>query len=397
MDYEKHLHEERAKAYESAKEILDRAANESRSLDATERESVDRAFSHMDELKARIDDMRSLAAREQEIASATSAHEEARTVSAPVADAPMSDNDMIRSLYRGEVRTVNFEQRDVTTGSTGAPVPTSFYDEVILLAREVGPMLRVSTVLNTSSGETLQIPSLSAYSTGTITTEGNTIGESDPTLNSFVELGAYKYSFLTQVSTELLEDSAVDITSLMASNVGNALGYAVNSALTTGDGSSKPKGVVAAAGSGVTGGTGVSGQFTYANLIDLIYSTDAAARALPGFAVMASTSAIVDMRTLQDGAGNFIFSPSLDQATADRVVGYPLIENPAMAAVATSAKSVIAGHMPSYYVRQVGGIRLDRSDDYAFADGLVTFRATFRVDGDLPQSSHIKYFAGAAS
>jgi HK97 family phage major capsid protein len=309
----------------------------------------------------------------------------------------MSDNDMIRSLYRGEVRTVNFEQRDVTTGSTGAPVPTSFYDEVILLAREVGPMLRVSTVLNTSSGETLQIPSLSAYSTGTITTEGNTIGESDPTLNSFVELGAYKYSFLTQVSTELLEDSAVDITSLMASNVGNALGYAVNSALTTGDGSSKPKGVVAAAGSGVTGGTGVSGQFTYANLIDLIYSTDAAARALPGFAVMASTSAIVDMRTLQDGAGNFIFSPSLDQATADRVVGYPLIENPAMAAVATSAKSVIAGHMPSYYVRQVGGIRLDRSDDYAFADGLVTFRATFRVDGDLPQSSHIKYFAGAAS
>lgn len=396
MDYIKHMQEERAKAYESAKDVLDRAAAESRSLDATERESVDRAFAHMDELKARIDDVRALAEREAEVAAATAEHAEARTVSQPVAEV-RDDNEMIRALYRGEVRSVNFEQRDVTKGSTGAPVPTSFYDEVILLAREVGPMLRVSTVLNTSSGETLQIPSLSAYSTGTITTEGNTIGESDPTLNAFVELGAFKYSFLTQVSTELLEDSAVDITGLMASNVGNALGYAVNSALTTGDGSSKPKGVVAAAGSGVTGGTGVAGAFTYPNLIDLIYSTDAAARALPGFAVMASTSAIVDMRTLQDGAGNYIFSPSLDQATADRVLGYPLIENPAMAAVATSAKSVIAGHMPSYYVRQVGGIRLDRSDDYAFADGLVTFRATFRVDGDLPQSSHIKYFAGGAS
>jgi HK97 family phage major capsid protein len=112
---------------------------------------------------------------------------------------------------------------------------------------------------------------------------------------------------------------------------------------------------------------------------------------------MAATSAIVDMRTLQDGAGNFVFSPTLDAATADRVLGYPLIENPAMAAVGTSAKSVIAGHMPSYFVRQVGGIRLDRSDDYAFADGLVTFRATFRVDGDLPQTSHIKYFIGGAS
>ena len=395
MDYIKHMQEERAKAYESAKEVLDRAASESRSLDATERESVDRAFAHMDELKARIDDVRALAEREAEIAQATQQHVEARTVSAPVAEV-RDDNELIRSLYRGEVRSVNFEKRDVTKGSTGAPVPTSFYDEVILLAREVGPMLRVATVLNTTSGETLQIPSLSAYSTGTITTEANTIGESDPTMNAFVELGAFKYSFLTQVSTELLEDAGVDITGLIAANVGNALGYAVNSALTTGDGSNKPKGVVAAAGSGVAGTT-TGGLFTYENLISLIYSTDAAARALPGFAVMGSTSAIVKMRTLTDPSGNYVFSPSLDAATADRVLGYPLIENPAMAAVGTSAKSVIAGHMPSYFVRQVGGIRLDRSDDFAFAAGLVTFRATFRVDGDLPQTSHIKYFIGHAS
>ena len=395
MDYIKHMQEERAKAYESAKEVLDRAASESRSLDATERESVDRAFAHMDELKARIDDVRALAEREAEIAQATEQHVEARTVSAPVAEV-RDDNDLIRSLYRGEVRSVNFEKRDVTKGSTGAPVATGFYDEVILLAREVGPMLRVATVLNTTSGETLQIPSLSAYSTGTITTEGNTIGESDPTMNAFVELGAFKYSFLVQTSTELLEDSAVDITGLIAANVGNALGYAVNSALTTGDGNSKPKGVVAAAGSGVAGTT-TGGLFTYENLISLIYSTDAAARALPGFAVMGSTSAIVKMRTLTDPSGNYVFSPSLDAATADRVLGYPLIENSAMASVGTSAKSVIAGHMPSYFVRQVGGIRLDRSDDFAFANGLVTFRATFRVDGDLPQPSHIKYFIGNAS
>jgi HK97 family phage major capsid protein len=48
-------------------------------------------------------------------------------------------------------------------------------------------------------------------------------------------------------------------------------------------------------------------------------------------------------------------------------------------------------------VRQVGGIRLDRSDDFAFSDDLVTFRATFRVDGGLPQTSHVKYFVGGAS
>jgi Predicted phage phi-C31 gp36 major capsid-like protein len=206
VDYIKNMQEERAKAYESAKDVLDRAASESRSLDATERESVDRAFAHMDELKARIDDMRALSEREAEIAEATAAHAEARTVSAPVVE-ERNDSDVLRSLARGEMRSYNFEQRDVTNSSTGAPTPTSFYDEVILLAREIGPMLRVSTVLNTAGGEKLQIPSLSAYSTGTVTSEGSTIGESDPTFNSFIELGAFKYSFLTQISNELLEDS----------------------------------------------------------------------------------------------------------------------------------------------------------------------------------------------
>jgi HK97 family phage major capsid protein len=84
-------------------------------------------------------------------------------------------------------------------------------------------------------------------------------------------------------------------------------------------------------------------------------------------------------------------------ATPDRILGVPLIENPAMAAIAASAKSVIYGHMPSYYVRTVGGIRLDRSDDFAFSSDLVTFRCTFRVDGDLPQTSHVKYLVGAAT
>jgi hypothetical protein len=39
-------------------------------------------------------------------------------------------------------------------------------------------MLETSTILNTASGENLQIPSLSTYSTGTVTSEGAAIGES---------------------------------------------------------------------------------------------------------------------------------------------------------------------------------------------------------------------------
>lgn len=397
-DYIKTQLEERVRAFESAKEIIDRAQGENRSLDATEQESVDRAMEDMDRRGAIVADMRALDAREAEVRAAVANHAEARAVveiAKPVSD----DTDTIRSLARGEIRSATFEKRDVTKSSTGAPVPTSFYDQVIMLARATGPMLAVSTELATAGGENLQIPRLSTYSTGTVNSEAATFGESDPAFASFITLSAHKYGFLTQVSRELLEDSGVDVLSLLATNCGNALGFVVNTALTTGTGTVEPTGIVTASGSGLIGGTGLStvGAFTYTNLVNLAYSTDAAARALPGFGYMANGSSIAKMRLLTDTAGNFVFQPSMAEATPDRVLGFPLYENPAMASVAASAKSVIAGHFPSYYVRTVGGIRLDRSDDFAFSADLVTFRCSYRVDGNLPQTAHVKHFVGAAT
>ena len=399
MDVLKAQYEARAKDLEIAKAIVDTCATEDRAMTVDERLSFDRANEEFSRRTKMIDEIKAMSAHEAEVRSAQAGHEdEIRPVNAPE-DRSINDVETIRSLARGEIRSAEFaaERRDVTKGSTGAPVPTSFYDQVIMLARAVGPMLSVGTTLNTASGENLQIPRLSTYSTGTVNSEAATLGESDPAFSAFITLGAFKYGFLTQVSRELLEDSGVNVLDLLAMNCGNALGFAVNTALTTGTDTTEPNGIVTAAGSGITGGTGVSGAFTYANLVSLYYSLDPAARALPGTGFMAKGSSIAAMRTLQDGNGGFVFQPSMSESTPDRVLGVPLIENPAMAAAATSAKSVIAGHFPSYYVRTVGGIRLDRSDDFAFSSDLVTFRCTFRVDGDLPQTSHVKYFIGAAS
>lgn len=399
MDVLKAQYEARAKDLEVAKAIVDTCATEDRAMTVDERLSFDRANEEFSRRTKMIDEIKAMAAHEAEVRSAQAGHEdEIRPVNAPEARS-LNDVETIRSLARGEIRSAEFaaERRDVTKGSTGAPVPTSFYDQVIMLARAVGPMLSVGTTLNTASGENLQIPRLSTYSTGTVNSEAAPLGESDPAFSAFITLNSFKYGFLTQVSSELLNDSGINVLDLLAMNCGNALGFAVNTALTTGTDTTEPNGIVTAAGSGVTGGTGVAGAFTYANLVSLYYSLDPAARALPGTGFMAKGSSIAAMRTLQDGNGGFVFQPSMSESTPDRVLGVPLIENPAMAAAATSAKSVIAGHFPSYYVRTVGGIRLDRSDDFAFSSDLVTFRCTFRVDGDLPQTSHVKYFIGAAS
>ena len=395
-DYIRQQAEARAKAWEEAKALLDSAAAEKRDLSAEENQTYDRIMADLDQRSQVMETMKAQADREERAAEAMKGFE--AQVKPAVASVPeINEAELIRSLARGEIRSHSFEKRDVTKGSTGAPVPTSFYDQVIMLARHVGPMLETSTILNTAGGENLQIPSLSAYSTGTVSSEAALIGESDPTFNAFKTLGAYKYSFLTQISREMVEDAGVDILGFLAQQTGNALGYAVNGALTTGTGTVQPTGIVTAAGSGITGGTGVTGAFTADNLIDLVYSVDTAGRTLPGTGWQMNAQSIAAVRKLKDSAGQYLFSPSLSADARDLLLGYPIYENPAMASPATSAKSVIFGHLPSYFARTVGGLRLDRSDDYAFANDLISFRATLRVDGNLIQTSHVKYFAGAAS
>ena len=392
-DYINRQHELRQAAWHEAKHLLDTAGAEKRDLTAEEQEKYDRISADLDTRGAIIEQLK---ADEERAARLDAAAAELRTDEAPAGDD--TDAETIRAMARGEVRSFNFEKRDVLTSSTGSPIPTSFYDAVILKARLVGPMLDVPTQLNTTSGETIQVPSLSSYSSSaTVTAQGANFSESDPTFNSFVNLGAFKYGFLIQVSREMIEDSGVDLLGFLADQVGNGLGYNVQNALTVGTGTVQPQGIVTAAGSGITGGTGVSGAFTADNLIDLYYSLDGAARLLPGVGWMMNGASIGAVRKLKDTAGNYIFSPAADGNQRDLLLGREVYENPHVASAATSAKSVIAGHMPSFMVRSVGGIRLDRSDDFAFNADLVTFRASMRVDGALPQSSHIKYFIGGAS
>ena len=377
----------RNRAWNEAKSILDKAAAEKRDLSAEEEQTYGRISKELEDRAATIAKLRDDESRELRMDAAT---REIADQVRPMSAAPVADDIAhIRSLVMNEKRSHNFERRDILKSSTGSPVPTSFYDQVIMKARLIAPVLQTSTVLNTTGGENIQIKSLSTYSVGTVTGEGSAIGESDPVFNNFITLGAYKYSFLVQLSNELLEDSGVDILGFMADQVGNALGYAVGSALTVGTGTDMPKGIVAASSVGGTAGTATA--FTADNLIDLLYSLDGAARNLPGVGWMMNGKSVGAVRKLKDTAGNYVFQPSLAMDSPDMLLGKPIYENPSMVDVATTTKSVIVGHLPSYYVRTVGGLRLDRSDDFAFSSNLVTFRATFRVDGNLPQTSHIKH------
>lgn len=393
-EYLKRQTELRVNAWEEAKHLLDVAATEGRDLTGEEQVIYERISEDMENRARVIEQMTKDEERAQRLDAV------AANVRIDEAPAPADEDDTaaLRSLLRGEKRSLEFvERRDVLKTNTGAPVATSFYDQVILKARLVGPMLSVATTINTAGGENLQIPVLSTYSASTVAAEAGAIGESDPAFGTFITMSAFKYSYLTQVSREMVEDSGVDILRFIADNVGQGIGYNVNTKLTVGTGTVEPKGIVAASTLGVTGSTAVSGAFTADNLIDLAYSVDGAARMMPGAAYMMNGKSIGATRKLKDTAGNYVFSPSLAVGVPDTLLGFPLYENPAMADAATSAKSVIFGHIPSYYVRSVGGIKVDTSSDFAFSTDLITIRCLYRLDGQLPQTSHVNHFIGGAS
>lgn len=400
-DYIKQQMAARKNVVDEARALLDSAAAEKRDLTGDEQQTYERMDAEIDRRSAVIASLEADEKRAVEINEAMAKQPEIREQRDERPRETFAD--VLRSMKDGEAR--NFlpggtEFRDVLTSSTGAPVNQSFYGSVVELARKVGPMLdpTLVTLIETASGEPFKVPTQATYSTSNYGTEGTAKTESNPTFNALLSLGAYSDTFIMQVSEEMFEDSAVNLEGFLAKQAANALGTLANTWLTTGTGTTQANGVVSGAGSGVTGATAVTGAFSYANVVDLIYSLDGAVRAQKDtFAVMGGTSAMAALRKLTNPAGYYIWEPSMIAGQPATVLGYKLIENVGMTAPALSAKSLIAGDFSSYFVRIAGGIQLKRSDEFAFDAGLVTFRGRIRLDGVLTQASHVKYFIGNAA
>lgn len=385
-EFVKAQQELRANLTEQIREVIEGAESEGRGLDAAELEKIDRIEADIRKADETIAVAERNEARKMEAAVAAKGF-------IPSVSEERGAAEILRSIASGEMRDYTFEKRAALTPSTNT-VPKSFYDEVFDVARLTSPMLETSQVISTASGEDLTIPTLTAYSTAALVAAAGTVAASEPTYSS-ITLGAYKYGFLIQAANELVTDAGFDLAAHLAQEAGNGIGYGIGAALTTGDGSSKPNGIVTAAGSGVTGGTGVSGVPTADNLIDLIYSLDGAVRRLPGMGIMANGATIGKIRKLKDTAGNYLYQVGVGQP--DTFAGVRVVENPHLADTAVDAKSVIAGDLSSYKVRVAGGLQVASSQDYAFNTDLTTWRFLIRVDGDLTHASHVKYFKGGAS
>jgi len=361
-----------------AREVLDFAEAEKRGLSAEENEKIARIEADIDQADTAISTARSIAEREARAAEAAASF-------APQASAPSNtDADILRSIAMGEIRGHEFARELRTLVPSANTVGQSFFAQVFEIAQLVGPMLTTSEVITTQSGENLVIPTVTATSTSGSVAAGGTISESNPTFSS-ITLGAEKYGAIVQLAQELVSDAGFPIESYIAQQLGTSLGLKVNDVLTA---------KLSATAGSVVRGTATNFAAEYEDLIDLVYGIADGARVLPGLGFMMSKTGIAAARKLKDGSGAYIWTDSAVPGQAATLLGYPVFENPNVAAVGTAAKSVLFGHLPSFKVRVAGGIRVDQSTDFAFNTDTVSYRGLMRVDGGLTIPSHIGFYQG---
>jgi HK97 family phage major capsid protein len=108
---------------------------------------------------------------------------------------------------------------------------------------------------------------------------------------------------------------------------------------------------------------------------------------------MATDKTIGGFRLIVDGNGRPIWEPSMVLGSPDLLLGKPLVADPFMpASSVTGNKAILFGDFSQFFVRIVGPVRFERSDDFLFGSDLVAFRALIRGDGVLvDQTGAVKY------
>ena len=299
------------------------------------------------------------------------------------------EREMIRQgATPEELRVMNYQ-----TSSGSLVVPTTMarslyeYLEAGIAGFRVG-----ASVVNTSTGEPIQFPRLTAHAiaAGSIP-QGTAIGGTDPTFGR-TQLDSYKYGQLVAVASELVTDGAFDISGWLARDMGRGLSRLVDTDLIIGVGTANPKGMTILSGSGTNAPITTGGSLiapTYEKYVDVVYSVNDAYRADNAAWLMKDSNAGV-IRKLRDGAGGTVgavlWEPSLtngiQNGQPDRFLGYPVYTDPNCAAAGSNAILATFGAFSEYVIRTVGNPVIEQDNSVYFATDQTAFRAKWRVDGD---------------
>lgn len=357
--------------------------------DAEKRERVERIDTEVRGLEAEARDAVERGEREAEVRQLAERAGGLVLPGTPEArNAGVDEAEEIRALARGERQSVDFDLRTATTGTAanaGNTKPTTFVAQVIEAMRWRSQFFSLARTLTTAGGETLEYPVKNTRPTAAIVPENTAYGKSDESWSK-TNIGAYKYGVIVEATNEIVDDSALDILSILAEDAGMAVADKVMSDLLNGNGTNQPWGWVTRS-TGAVNAANLAG-ITTDNMIDLQHSLLMPYRR--GSVYMTSDTAVQNLRKLKDTQGRYLWEPSLQAGAPDTFQGIPVLTDPNMPVSGAGAKAVLFGDPSKYLIRQVKNLRVVRSDEYGFDRDVVAFKVTWRGSGDLFDTASVK-------
>jgi HK97 family phage major capsid protein len=292
-----------------------------------------------------------------------------------------------------------------STGSQGGfTVQTEVSRQFVDTMKDFGGMRRVSDSITTAMGNDLSYPTTDGTSeVGEIVAQNVAAAVADIVFGT-VPLNTFKFGSKTiTVPIELLQDSQIDIVSLVQKRMRQRIGRIQNQKFSIGVGTTEPFGITVAASVGKTGTTGQTLTIIYDDLVDLIDSVDIAyLQQGEPMQFMTSQTLRKVLRKIKDTQGRPIWTPNYDQGIAggflDELLGYPLNINNDMPVPAANAKSLSFGQHKNYMIRDALDVVMFRFDDSAFmSKGQVGFLAWARSGGNLLDVAAVKLYQHSAT
>lgn len=304
-----------------------------------------------------------------------------------------------RFLRYGASAVTPEEKRDLSVGNAtagGTLVPTSMAAQILIYERDFGVMRQVSNVFQTATGDTFNLPRVTAFGSSGWVAEGNAFTESDPTIGS-VAFSAYKGTHIAQVSEELLQDSSFDVMALLSRIFGQNLGVLQNTAFVSGNGTGRPTGIANNVTTGKTLASNVA--ITADELVDSFHSVLPPYR--PNAVWLLNDATIASIRKLVTGVSGdktYIWQPGLAAGQPDTLLGRPVYADPDVATMANSAKCGYFGDFKAgYWIRDVGSLYVQRLIELYAGTGQVGFRVWQRCDGKQVDALAVKAIVNNAS
>ena len=391
------LRENRARAWEAAKNFLDTHRTENGTLSAEDNATYERMEADVVNLGKEIERMERREAMDAEMS---------RPVGAPLTTRPGMGMDQktgrASDAYKAAMLTAlrtNFRQvSDVlvegTDSAGGYLVPTEFDSRLIEALEQENVLRSLGTVITTSGERKINVAATKPAASWV--EECGELVFSDATFDQVI-LDAYKLSVAVKVSEELLADNQYDLEGYLTRAFGQAIANAEEEAFLVGDGSSKPTGLLHPTKGGQIGIVTAGNSITADEVVDLIYKLKRPYRAKAAF--ITSDSTLAAIRKLKDGTGQYIWQPALTAGEPDRLLGYPVYTSAYVPTIAAGQPVMAFGDFSYYNIGDRGTRSLAALHELYAGVGQVAFVAKERVDGKLvlPEAVQVLKMKGTAA